>query len=162
MILFNNYTCLEQQLYVGVLKILPDHLARTVLDLYSKGTQAVSYSKWSEWKANFNQPPQTNICQQTSADLPSHSKNTLVSKETFQETQAPTINLHNILSSGPYGPGVLDYYKKNKKLNDKMRKLLVEAFLHYCILSGCAVTKSQCHSLAMEIKNKFEGEIVVS
>lgn len=67
-----------------------------------------------------------------------------------------------ILSSGPYGPGVLNFYKAHQCLNEKMRKLLVDAFLHYCSSNNVCVTKSVCQSLSLEIKETFQGEIAVS
>lgn len=82
--------------------------------------------------------------------------------DNLQPKDQKHICLNDVLSSGPYGPGVLIYYKKNQKLSDQMRKMLVEAFLFYCSSTGFNVTKGSCQSLANEIKNTFKGEISVS
>lgn len=133
----------------------------------SYGAQAQFHHKWTEWmKSNKQQNKFDNNAastQQTTGDLQipqqTHAKPTGVSSK--PQTQG-AINLQDILSSGPYGPGVLNHYKAHSSLNDKTRKLLVEAFLHYCAANGIAATKADCQSLSVQITSAFKGEIPVS
>lgn len=133
---------------------------------FTEGTQSHFFYMWSKWKTQMKQQEQTDRhvdC--TSTSVPTSvdiSQPQPQPQEVHQPTPASSITLQKILSSGPYGPGILDHYKKHQSLDDKMRKLLVDAFLHYCTSNNVYVTKSLCESLSIEIKNTFQGEISVS
>lgn len=80
---------------MGVLKHMPDHLAKTLLTEYSKGIQSEFYYHWSKWVTTCNTPEQE----------PAVDMNV---KQTPKElTSKALIDLKDILSSGPYGPGVV-------------------------------------------------------
>lgn len=72
------------------------------------------------------------------------------------------MNLQNILLNGPYGQSILNHYQKHGSLNDKMRILLVDAFLQHCISNDIThVSKGECLQLANEIVSTFKNEIPV-
>lgn len=146
---------------------------------YSFGVQAQFYAKWSHWITTIQSdeptvqsvPADARKIEQTNATQKSLKSNKIELENTnraeridiidLQVQGSKHIHLNDILSSGPYGPTVLSYYKTNRKLNDHMRKLLVEAFLYYCTTMKFSVTKSACQSLSIQIKTFFEGEIAV-
>lgn len=145
---------------------------------YSFGVRAQFYAKWSHWittiqssstvqsvPANAHKIEQTNATQKSLKSNKIDLENTIRTEGIdiidLQVQCSKPIHINDILSSGPYGPAVLSYYKTNRKLNDHMRKLLVDAFLYYCTTMKYSVTKSACQSLSIQIKNTFEGEIAV-
>lgn len=172
---------LEQQLYVGVLKHLTEQMTRSILESsnFSLGIQAEFYYNWSKWIKTVNQlekrnepqayqssKSQQSINSESSSNLQSNgnSINTPRNKfviETGGLKISEDINLNKILAYGPYGPGVLSHYKVHNSLDEKTRKLLVEAFLYYCIAMGVTVSKATCKSLALQIQDTFKGEVAV-
>lgn len=154
---------IEQQLYVGVLKHLPEHMASQLLSHsnLSLGVQSEFYYNWSKWHQTVDQPTQENaICEQSKSytqQLNGGGINYTVPAGEVKKSDF--LNLKDILSSGPYGPGVLSHYEQHHSLNVKARKLLVDAFLHYCASTGISVSKAACKSLSMQIQHTFEGEI---
>lgn len=142
----------------------------------SLGLQIEFYYHWSQWMKTVDKPNRTesNSLQSMIADeirsINPVSNDSDVVNVSLQypnnggdnNTQSnQVLKLVDILSHGPYGPGVMTHYKQHHSLNDKARKLLVEAFLQYCITTGITVTKADCKSLACEIANNFKGEIAV-
>lgn len=157
----NNLKILEQQLFVGVLKQLPDHVAKELLkeSNFGVGLRGQFYYHCAKWvqvvgKPNDNQCEQHPI-RKTSDLQPSQSS-------TPPPTPSQLINLNDILKVGPYGPGVVQHYKKYGCLNEKVRKLLLEACLFYCANNNLSATKSNCQSLAFQIRDTFQGELAVS
>lgn len=169
---------LDQQLYVCVLKHLSTQMASSLFynSNLSLGVQVEFYYRWSQWiqivdqnqtvqkntpfAASNSQIKQANDLHAGINSLPSNSDHKVTTSVKTQN--AELLNLNAILSTGPYGPNVLSYYKINHNLNDMTRKLLVEAFLYYCITTNISVTKAACKSLSIEIAKTFNGEIAVS
>lgn len=135
------------------------------------GVQVEFYYHWI--KNETRQTVQVNALDQAEQSSSSHQQsNDAAHNHTFATAhqcviEAPRaqssefLSLHDILTQGPYGPGVLAYYKDNDKLNDKARKLLVEAFLHHCLTYGISASKADCKSVASQIAHTFKGEITV-
>lgn len=158
-------------------------MATTILrnSNFSLGVQVEFYYNWSQWIKNINQRQieHTNQAHQSiptsQQSTPIHSKflgnmestkatihpQHLIASEILDTKNSEHFNLHEILSNGPYGPGVLSHYNENNSLNDKARKLLVKAFLHHCVSTGSTVSKAACRSLSMQIQDTFKGEIAV-
>lgn len=140
----------------------------------SLGVQVEFCYRWSQWiqivdqtiqkntPASNNQIQQANNLRADVNGLPSNSEINHIVTTSAKTHNAELLNLNAILSTGPYGPNVLSYYKTNHNLNDMTRKLLVEAFLYYCITTNISVTKAACKSLSIEIEKTFNGEIAVS
>lgn len=133
------------------MKHLSDHSARVLLEgpKFGVGIQIEFYYHWSKW-----------ITTQTET----RPIKDAVNNTPIQSCQTPlpkTMDLNDILSDGPYGPGVVQHYKKYGSLNEKIQNLLLEAFLYYCINKNIAATKADCQSLAAQICETFKGEIPV-
>lgn len=129
----------------------------------SLGVQAEFYYQWSQWNQTVGQLTQENpICDQ-SIRYSQQSNNSGINYAvpTAEVKKSDVLNLNDILSYGPYGPAVLSHYEQHHSLNEKARKLLVDAFLHHCASAGISVSKAACKSLSMQIQHTFEGEIAV-
>lgn len=153
-----NFT--EEQLYVDILKKLSDHTARTMLteDNFTRGVQAQFYFSWSKWVKTLDQ---TDELIEPHHQMISDQHGNAESPKP-QTPCTASIDLKDIISSGPYGPSLVSHYKATGKLNDKTRKLLVDAFLQYCSTTGHVVTKANCKSLSEQICATFDGEIPVN
>lgn len=144
---------------------------------FSLGMQIEFFFNWTKWiqslKANDNSE---NECQNyesnglsldrlnlhKSSSIHSQSTHSSVTTKTLTtEPQNSNMTLKDILSYGPYGPGVLSHYKEHKHLNEKTRRLLGEAFIHHCATTNATVSKSDCKSLSFQIQECFDGEIAV-
>lgn len=149
-------------------------MARKVLKHtnFSIGMQVEFFFNWSQWVSNFNQPDQSNeLGGKTSSNLQKKDETiNNIQCDTVRESKlvaadssnrSSLINLNDILSNGPYGKVVLDYYKSHNSLNDRTRKVLLEAFLQHCISTGITVTKANCQLLSVQIRETFKGEIAV-
>lgn len=161
------FIVIEQQLYVGVLKHLPELMATQLLkhSNMSLGVQAEFYYNWSQWNQTVDhQTTQENaIFEQPISNLQQlNGGGTNYTVPTVEVRKSDFLNLNDILSYGPYGPGVLSHYEQHHSLNEKARKLLVDAFLHHCASAGISVSKAACKSLSMQIQNTFDGEIAVT
>lgn len=161
-----GFILIEQQLYVGVLKLLPEKIASTLLTNFTYGTQAVFYDHWNKWVNNTNQQSFDDVQnrKKSSSDVSDMQTPPMPEKEqtVVQNNRSHSnVNLHDILKTEPYGPSVLSYYKQHGELNEHIRKLLVDAFLFYCTANKIVVTKSICESLAIQIVSAFNGEIIV-
>lgn len=126
---------------------LPDHISKEMLagPHFTLGIRAQFYYHWSTW-ANKN----VNITQNEANKGASQNQQCQTPSQ-LKPTQHSTLNLGDILSEGPYGPGVLKHYSQNGSLNDRIRKLLVDAFLHYCATNNISPSKADCKSLSMQI-----------
>lgn len=143
------------------------------LSKFSFGIQTQFLYNWSQWIKTVDQPAQVSairVDSQLSNARDLQSNDAVVTKQTVTKCvaeelklfkNASSFNLSDILSYGPYGPGVLSHYKLHNGLNDRTRKLLVEAFLHHCASTGASVSKADCQSIAMQIVGAFKGEILV-
>lgn len=117
--MLNNIITLEQQLYVGVLKQLPDHIAKELLKESKFGVclRAQFYYHWAKWVEVVGKP-NDNQCEQhlilTTSELlpsqPSTQPPTLSQSSTQPPTPSQLINLNDILSGGLYGPGLVQHY----------------------------------------------------
>lgn len=155
---------LEQQLYVGVLKHLSDQIATQMLTKFTYGAQHEFYYNWKRWIKSINQQEDTIAQNKEATSIVPNSQIVEIPQASHSDVvhNICNINLNEILRTGPYGPGVVSYYQKHGELNDRMRKLLVEAFLYYCTNNEVSVTKSACQDLSQQIVRAFKGEIMVS
>lgn len=162
----------EQQLYVGILKKMPEKFATLIFKNtnISMGIQIEFYNCWSHWVNQFsdatNNTISNNDIQRSKSNLNVteihsnvHLEQPIIKTTNLQNRKA--LCLKDILSSGPYGPGVIAHYKIHNSFDEKIRKLLVEAFLHHCITKDINITKAECKFLSTEIQNTFNGEIAV-
>lgn len=102
-----------------------------------------------------NEPSNSSQTQQSSNDVD------VIAQNQPMTTKDPFLDLSKILQCAPYGPAVLAHYKLHNSLDDNTRKLLVEAFLHYCITVNIKPTKGSCQKLAKLIAETLNGEIAV-
>lgn len=138
---------------------------------FSLGVQIVFYHHWSKWVQSFEQSSATNVAPANvfTANEPSNALQTqpssneagIIAQSQTQTTKDPHLDLSKILQCAPYGPAVLTYYKSHSSLDDKTRKLLVEASLHYCITVNIKPTMGSCQKLAKLIAETLNGEIAV-
>lgn len=146
-----------------MLKHLPDKMAMNILSKFTYGAQVEFYYNWAKWKTNLSENSEGNAPNYNEPSvLPIASTSTVIAQTTVnanaQTTANANVNLADILRCGPYGPGVVTYYQK---LNDHIRKLLVEAFLYHCTTNEINVTKFTCQALSQQIVSAFKGEITV-
>lgn len=76
--------------------------------------------------------------------------------------QLHTIKVDEVLSSAPQGNLILDYYKRNKKLNDGIRATLVDILIGYVITSNIPMSVNVSESLADQIVALFPSEVKVN
>lgn len=129
----------------------------------SLGVQVEFYYNWSQWIKTVDQPTQASAISEQSINYSQQLNGGVINytAPTVEVQKSDFLNLKDILSSGPYGPGVLSHYEQHHTLNEKARKLLVDAFLHHCASTGISVSKAACKSLSMQIQRTFDGEIAV-
>lgn len=148
---------------MGVLK----HITREMIPMIfqntnvSLGIQVEFFYHWQQWLKQTGNKTNTIIIEQDVQEQHKCHFN-VQNQANVNDQKGSILNINNILSSEPYGPAVLSYYKEHRCLNDNIRKVLLEAFLHYCITTGCNVTKAACRSIANEIQEIFNGEVAVS
>lgn len=161
------FTYIEQQLYVGILKHMSNGIAERIFHgtNISLGAQIEFHYQWSQWIKNFNQESGSNEKNQSNDNtnqILTDINETIEESSTSKSNQS--ISLHTILKSksNPYGTSVCDYYRKNGVLDDKIRKLLCEAVLFYCIETKHNLSKKDCASLTEQIVQSFKGEVPVN
>lgn len=156
----------DQQLYVGVLKLLSKEMAIRIFERspLPLGVQIVFNHHWSEWIQTVHHIGAANALAANVVEA-----NAVAAIEPIQpianssnlQTNNDHLDLNMILKCAPYGPAVLDFYKSHNKLDDNTRKLLVEAFLHYCITANIKPSKADCKKVAETIAKTLNGEIAV-
>lgn len=83
-------------------------------------------------------------------------------KITINQSNIPcATKIDEILNSSPQGHLILEYYRKNNKLNDGIRTTLVDIVIRYIISNNIAMSVNVAESLSNQIVAMFSLEIKV-
>jgi len=87
--------------------------------------------------------------------------NNLSSISVQHTTPSIKICLQEVLNSTTTGKMILDYYKNNKKLNNNIRTLLVDAIISYIITKQIPMSVNLASSIGSDIVKIFQTEVKV-
>jgi len=115
--------------------------------------------KWQKCSVNINENNSLkNDSNQRIQNVPLTSEESL-----SRQSKLPSIiiKVDEILNSSPQGHLIIDYYRKNNKLNDGIRTTLVDIVIGYIISNNIQMSVSVAESLSNQIVAMFSSEIKV-
>ncbi|XP_036346873.1 uncharacterized protein LOC118756207 [Rhagoletis pomonella] len=167
----------QQQLFIGILK----HVSKTIAEnLFvntdiSLGGPMEFFYQWSQWIKSFEKSTTSPClanehlqCDKSTQSSEGRGNNLGVISQSSTDNNSQvlvaktSINLIDIINSNSYGKSMVETYKKQKTMDDNLRKLLVESVLQHCIMNNHDLCVTDCASISRQICEVFPGELPVN
>ncbi|XP_029346278.1 uncharacterized protein LOC115034241 isoform X2 [Acyrthosiphon pisum] len=160
---FLYQTLVDEFIDIEALQILQKDHINELMSKFPIGIKAKFTHKLQEWqKYNsivnlpVNNLSSISVQHTTPPNLP---VNNMSSTSVQHTTPSVKMCLQEVLNSTTTGKMILDYYKNNKKLNNNIRTLLVDAIISYIITKQIPMSVNLASSIGSDIVNIFQTEV---
>jgi len=131
--------------------------AKKLLEKFPLGIYILFRHELEEWQKDRNNISLNNDSNQRIQNVQLTSEKSL----SMQSKLPCATKIDEILNSSPQGHLILEYYRKNNKLNDGIRTTLVDIVIGYIISNNIAMSVNVAESLSNQIVAMFSSEIKV-
>jgi len=131
--------------------------ANKLLEKFPLGINILFRHELEEWQKDRNNISLNNDSNQVIQNVQLTSEKSL----SMQSKLPCATKIDEILNSSPHGHLILEYYRKNNKLNDGIRTTLVDIVIGYIISNNIAMSVNVAESLSNQIVAMFSSEIKV-